>query len=114
MWKPEKYDRGGKGQGRDWRGKSRHHEAPSLMKPPEGLLEEVIFRLITEVGAGQEMNRRNCRFRKKEELQRESRGVRKRKTRGSVGLTILELGTFCAELSAFLCTGSSDAGTLTD
>lgn len=33
-------------------------------------------------------------------------GVGKRKTRNSLGLTIIELGILCARLAAFLCTES--------
>lgn len=58
MGKPEKHDWGEAGSARDKteRENSGHHETPNPIS--EGFLEEVTFRLRSEVGAGQDMNRR--------------------------------------------------------
>lgn len=56
MGKLEKHNWGWESWGQTEGEVSGHHEAPSSLS--EGFQEEVTFRLRSEVGAGQEMNRR--------------------------------------------------------
>ena len=75
----------------------------------EGFLEEVTFRLRSEVRAGHEMKSRRSTSGEERGSQRPEWRSGDRKTTSLVGLTNIQLGVLCAKLSAVLCPESCEA-----